>query len=424
MRIKVDDATWESGINNEVEALLAQVNVHELTRMASSLRSGKPCKFHPGQHLGSGANMGYANYHAWIVFDDGVKWLARIPRTTASSDIPLDLVDHLIESEHATLRFLERHLNVSAPKAYGFGLFCNPNNLAGVGYILEDAMPGRHFYAHEATDAQKPYVLDQYADILIDISRVPRQACSLLSDGDDIKAAAIASSRFLSLGKHGPFADPLEYSTSIADFHLDLIADGQLYPEYPKEAFLFYRLLRDKAAPALAATVTTAESSASGSFYLKHVDDKGDHLLVDEGYNITAVIDWQFARFVPACEAFGPSLFTADIGRLYSPAAGLSADDSYVVESLKRKGQNDLAGFASRGDLARQFHFGLASGLSRDEALCMIEAVLFLLDGKVPEKGLREWTEKEWCQVAGDPRREKLENLMTELERERAAGAG
>lgn len=367
--------------------------------------------------------MGCANYHAWIVFDDGVKWLVRIPRTTAFSDIPRDLVDYLIESEYATLKFLERHLSVPAPKAHGFGLFSDPGNLVGVGYILEDAMPGRPFYAQEATDAQKSHVYDQYADMLVEISRVPRrQACSLLLEGEDTRAAAIASNRFLSLGKYGPFTDPLEYFTSIADLHLDLIADGQLYPEYPEEAFLFYGLLRDRVAPVLAATSITAESPTSGFFFLKHVDDKGDHLLVDEDYNITAIIDWQFARFVPACEAFGPSLITADLSKLYSPLAGMNADDSYIAQSLKRKGREDLAGFASGGELARRFHFGLASGLSRSEVLGMIEAVLSLLDGKAPEKGLGEWTENWWGQMAADPRLEKVKKLIAELERERAEG--
>lgn len=316
-------------INNEVEALLTQVDVPELVRIASSLHNEKPCKFNPGKHLGSGAIMGCANYHSWIVFNDGVKRLARIPRTTAFSSIPPDLVDYLIESEYATLKFLE-DLSVPAPKVHGFGLSSDPGNLVGVSYILEDAMPGRPFYAHQATAEQKSHVYNQvFADILIGISRPFReQACFLLPHGEETKEAAIASNRFLSLGKHGPFADPLEDFTSVADLHPDLIADGQLYPEYPKEEFLFYRLFRDQAAPALA----TATAS-TGGFFLKNVDDKRDRMLTDENYNITAVIDWQFARFVPACEAFGPSLFTADLGNLYSPFAELSADDRFLAES-------------------------------------------------------------------------------------------
>ncbi|KAI0428478.1 hypothetical protein F5Y09DRAFT_357673 [Xylaria sp. FL1042] len=412
----LDDVAWEMSINKEIEALLAQVDTDQLVRVASLLRQGEPCKFYPGKHLGAGAIMGCANYHAWIVFDDGVKWLARIPRTTDFSTIPPDLIDYFVESEYATLKLLET-MGVPAPKAHGFGLSSDSDNLVKVSYILEDAMPGQPFYAHQATPEQKSHVYSQYADILINISHFSsKQACSILPHNEKTKEAAIASNRFLSLGKYGPFADPLDYFTSIADLHLELIADGQLYTDYPKEAFLFYRLLRNRAAPALAA----ATASAKG-FFLKHVDDKGDHILVDENYNITAIIDWQFARFVPACEAFGPSLFTADLGDLYNPSStGLSADDISLANCLEQKGRGDLAAFARGSDLARRFHFGLASGLSRSEALRMIGAVLSLLDDEITEDKLESWTENKWDQAVDDPRRGKIGKLVAELEKEKS----
>ncbi|KAI1128936.1 hypothetical protein F5Y10DRAFT_264686 [Nemania abortiva] len=405
----LDNATWEMSINKEVEALLAQLDVDQLTRIASSLRQGKPCKFHPENHLGDGAMMGCANYHAWILFDDGVKWIVRIPRVTFS-DVPPDLVDYLVESEYATLKFLEI-IGVPAPKAHGFGLASNPKNLVKVSYILEDAMPGKPFDVGEATLEQKSHVYSQYADILTKISRfASEQACSLLPHDGETKEAAIASNRFVSLGRYGPFSDALDYFTSIADLHMDLVADGQLYSEYPKEAFLFHRLLRDRAAPALAA----ATASTSG-FFLKHVDDKGDHILVDENYNITAIIDWQFARLVPACEAFGPSLFTADLNGLYNGTVGLSTDDRLLAECLEQKGRRDLAEFAGGSELARRFQFGFSSELPKSEALAMMRAVLSLLGDNVTEKELGDWMEKEWSQVANDPRRGKVEKLVAEL---------
>ncbi|KAK1765081.1 methylglyoxal reductase (NADPH-dependent) [Phialemonium atrogriseum] len=411
----LDDAAWEKSINDEVDALLARVDAPELVRVASSLRNGTAGKLIPGKHLGSGAIMGCANHHSWIVFDDGVKWLARIPRTTAFSDIPQDLIDYLVESEYATLKLLE-DLGVPAPRGHGFGLSSDPENLVGVSYIVEDAMPGQPFDVYQATAEQKSHVYDQLANILIAISHLPgKQASSLLPHGEKTKEAAIASDRFLSLGKHGPFADPLEYFTSIADLHLDLIADGQLHPEYPREAFLFYRLLKNRAASALASA-----AASTGGFFLKHVDDKGDHLLVDENHDITAVIDWQFARLFPACEAFGPSLVTADMGSLYGGSAGISTDDRFLAESLRLKGREDLAEFVGGSELARRFHFGLASGLSRSEALGMIQAVLSLLDGETSEKGLGDWMEREWDQAADDPRRGKIENLVAELERQKS----
>lgn len=101
---KLDDAAWEKTINDEVEALLAQVNVPELVSVASCLRNGNPCNFSPGGHLGRDAMMGCANYYGWIIFNDGVKWFARIPRTTSFSDLPSGIVEHLVESEYATLK--------------------------------------------------------------------------------------------------------------------------------------------------------------------------------------------------------------------------------------------------------------------------------------------------------------------------------
>lgn len=391
--------------------------MEELLRTVASLRGGKACKFVPGKYLGPGAIMGCANYHAWVVFDDGVKWLVRIPRANTFSDIPHDLIEYLVRSEYATLKWLEG-LKTPTPNVHGFGLASDPDNRVGVSYILEDAMPGQPFYTHTANVEQRSKVHGQYASFLIEISgNVVDEACSLLPHGQ----GPVASNRFLKLGQHGAYQNPLDYFKSIAEMHLALIADGQLYPEFPKEAFLFYRFLRDRAAPVLAAS-----SEAISGFFLKHVDDKGDHVLVDEDYNITAVIDWQFARFVPACEAFGPSLFTADLGKLYGGIAGLSADDTSLASKLRQAGRDDLAEMAGGSELPRRFQFGLASGLKRGEVLGMIEAVISILDGDAnkPKGGIEAWLEEEWTLSAGDPWHDEVEQLVRDMKRASPEGEG
>ncbi|KAI9147650.1 hypothetical protein HJFPF1_12680 [Paramyrothecium foliicola] len=261
MRTTIDNTTWGANIRKEVKRLLALVNVDELIHVASFLRHGKACTFKPGQYLGPDALMGCANYHAWIQFDDGVRWLARIPRTTSFSDVPTDLVEYLVQSEYATLKWLER-LGIPTPKAHAFGLASDPTNLVGVSYLLEDAMTGRAFDAYTATSEQKHHVYKQYAAILVKIR----------NHGLDQALRAIQHRAAV--------------FTSVAEAHIELIADGQLYPEYPKEACLFYKLLRDEVAAVLSPVGAEAEK-----FYLKHVDDKGDHILVDADYNITGVID-------------------------------------------------------------------------------------------------------------------------------------
>ncbi|KAH7304672.1 hypothetical protein B0I35DRAFT_382249 [Stachybotrys elegans] len=408
---RVDDATWENNIKREVEALLASINVRKLVEVAESLRGGTKCTFEPGRYLGPGAMMGCANFHGWINFHDGVQWIARFPRTTSFSDVPSDLVEYLVQSEYATLKWLEE-LKIPTPRAHGFGLASDLNNLVGASYLLEDALPGKVYNSYTASAEQKFHVYKQYAAVLSEISKHGLdQACSLLPGGI---TGPIASNRFVTLGIYGPFHSPREYFTSVAESHIELIADGQLYPEYPKEACLFYRLLRDQAAAVL------SPIEMDHRFFLKHVDDKGDHILVDEDYNITGIIDWQFARFVPASEAFSPSLFTADMSMLYKGIPGLGPNDKEFSKLLD-------SGFASN-ELARRFNFGLTSGLKRNEVLRMIGAVLCLLDRESEDKetGDREmsdeeleaWVTEEWRLSSGETWngrvRELLENMQLE----------
>ncbi|KAJ5182489.1 hypothetical protein N7492_000105 [Penicillium capsulatum] len=55
-----------------------------------------------------------------------------------------------------------------------------------------------------------------------------------------------------------------------------------------------------------------------------------DHILVDDEYSITGVIDWTFARVVPVFEAFGASLLTADMDDIYEGKRGRSTRDKYL----------------------------------------------------------------------------------------------
>ncbi|KAK4983105.1 hypothetical protein LTR50_007414 [Elasticomyces elasticus] len=341
----LDDKAWEKAINDEVAELVA--------------------------HLGADAIMGCANYHAHLFFDDGEEWLIRIPRT-GFSDVPAELVEYLVASEYATLKFLES-TQVPAPKAFGFGLASDSTNRVGVNYLLMQALPGKPYYPHEATVEQKSYLLGRLADMLIEISKypLPKARSLFLTDGK-IDVSAVTSNRFVSLGRYGPFDTASDYFISIAEQYLDLISDGQVYHEYPKEAFLFYEVLRQHA-------IDLSANEVPNVFYMKHVDDKGDHLLVNEDYNITGIIDWQFARSVPMCEAFGPSLMTADLNALYSSEAGVTDDDKRLARVLRVRGREDLAGNADRSELVQRFHHGLANGLTRDEVLGMIKGLLAIL---------------------------------------------
>jgi hypothetical protein len=83
-----------------------------------------------------------------------------------------------------------------------------------------------------------------------------------------------------------------------------LIADGQLFTSYPAKAYLLivFLFLRDQIE---AGNLDDRQQELNdGPFYLKHTDDKGDHILVGD-FNV--IINWTFARVVPKYEAFGCS---------------------------------------------------------------------------------------------------------------------
>lgn len=60
--------------------------------------------------------------------------------------------------------------------------------------------------------------------------------------------SAAASDRFVCLDPWGPFKTSADYYSAWAEQYLMLIADCQLYPQFPVEAYLVYQFLKDNAA--------------------------------------------------------------------------------------------------------------------------------------------------------------------------------
>lgn len=388
-------------VEDEISQLVDQINVPELEKRASILKGDVACYFKPSNY--HDAMLGNANYHAWLIFDDGDRWLVRTPRTVFY-DIPQDMVEYFIASEFATLKFLEP-TKVPAPKAFGFGLASDENNAVGVSYLLMECLPGKPFNSDllGAKPQQRQSILAQFAEILIEISKLPVPAAgSLISRVGQTSVSKIASNRFVHLDLSGPFFTTSDYFVAISDQYLDLVADGQVHSQYPTEAFAFYSLARREARVFERSTTVNPEE-----FFLKHVDDKGDHLLLDDQGIITGIIDWQFARFVPAIEAFGPSYLTANLGWLYSSNTGITTLDKQLAAELRQRGAGNLAGYMESHEIARRFHHGLGQDVTKSEAREMLEAWRKILQEVIPSD-LDLW-------IAGicdkDPRWEKVLRL-------------
>ncbi|KAK7397617.1 hypothetical protein QQX98_013015 [Neonectria punicea] len=147
-------------------------------------------------------------------------------------------------------------------------------------------------------------------------------------------------------------------------------------------------------------------SDSKDKFFLKHVDDKGDHLMVDEDLNITSIIDWQMARIVPRREVFALSLVSANIRALCGGDVSLSTKDLELSNALREKGAW-LASYTG-DEKVRRFFWGLGLEPNWAYALPLANAILRVFGF---EQGWDEWKEVALKRYEGD---ERLKVLMEE----------
>lgn len=81
------------------------------------------------------------------------------------------------------------------------------------------------------------------------------------------------------------------------------------------------------------------------------------------------------ARVVPANEAFGPSLVTADMSDIYNGVSSLTVHDHALAHFLTEKGVADLANIMGKDERIRRFFFGLDVDLPWAETLLLIRGI-------------------------------------------------
>lgn len=387
----------------ELKGLNKKIRVENLLLEASQARCGVPCEIDKADSLGRD-QMGGMHVHLRLRFTDGVSWLARTPRQNFTS-FAAHLTDEILLSECAVLKWLES-VQIPAPRLHKYAL--GNENGVGVPYMLVDELPGTPFDQDSATEEQVKKVYSQIAEIQSIIHRHPFDHIgSLTLDSNEIVCVGpITGDRSGFLAQLGPFSDAKAFYVRYAEEHLRLITDGQLWGRYPTDAYLMFKHLRGLA---LQEKVNPLEcAGGKGPFYLKHTDDKGDHILVDSQFNITGIIDWSFARTLPVYDAFGPSLLTADLDQLIRGEEGLSVRDSLFASALDSKCPK-LSGFMRAPDTCRRFIFSLGVGLSPtlEEAIDIFKATVQTLAGHSISNWVG-WREKQFQRWAGDETLQRL----------------
>ncbi|KAF1731191.1 hypothetical protein CRV24_009270 [Beauveria bassiana] len=349
------DAAARRAEEREVAHLISKINTAALEARATHLRSGMPCSIAPLRYdkTTRSAVMGGMNYHVEIRFQDGAVWLARIRRANATSPPPA-LRDYIIQSEVATLLFLEK-TRVPAPKMYDYALE-QPGNPVGVGFILMEKLPGKSLRWSLANEQQRRKIINQISDILIDLRKYPFQDLGSLDNTGQSRVGAFAQeslTNFLQSDMRtiGPFRSMEDYHKSSLGLLIDGIIQEEAYTDRPVDAYLIHRFLLDLV------PLVAPSSSNKGDFYLKHADDKGDHILVDESFNITGIVDWEWAHTAPSSHAFNSPIALLPVADFYHGKNCLGDDELYLARLFREKGQEELAQVVQNGRLQHRFAF-------------------------------------------------------------------
>jgi aminoglycoside phosphotransferase (APT) family kinase protein len=352
-------AAYDSAKQGHLQALLNKVDFDALSSIATRLHDNIPCYIPAFLDVSEQAvpdaeskqildQTGGQNCNLDICFTDGVVWIVRL-RFEEPTVLPHDAQATISISAVETLKFLAR-TNIRTPEVFHHS--CDASEI-GTPYMLMEKLPGKPLQWSDASAQQKTKVMEQLVDVFLELERHPFPATGSLSQGGSVGPFA-QGHMFMSPSKSlGPFSTLEESLTSILTHEIDMIKGGEL-STLATDNFLTH-LWRLQHLPSLLASAT------DDHFYLKHADDKGDHILIDEDYNITGIIDWEFASTETKSLAFSSPCMMWPVQKYYDGSNDLSQEEYEFAQMFRRRGREDMAQMILQGRAWQRFLFFLGT---------------------------------------------------------------
>ncbi|KAJ6184505.1 hypothetical protein N7519_005806 [Penicillium mononematosum] len=220
-----------------------------------------------------------------LTFSDTIQWVARIMLPPYHND---EDVAKLLLSEIASMNFVRSKTTIPVPHIFGHNV---TKNDFGCPYMLMEGLPGTvlgHRMALSIPDSHKKKFAAQLARYVYELSvlQFSKIGCLWYSESGELEISPFQIS--------GSWVKPL--STSLEYFYL--FRKGQtreIHEEHKSEAEW------EAAAWFLEKSLTSmvTEEHVYGPFLLCHLDFHYNNMLVDEDFNITAILDWSNIQTVP-----------------------------------------------------------------------------------------------------------------------------
>ncbi|CCE32319.1 uncharacterized protein CPUR_06179 [Claviceps purpurea 20.1] len=311
-----------------------------------------------------------------MTFEDGVVWLARF-RIVSVIAPPPEVRDYILQSEALTMQFLERHTRVPCPRVFDWACESDPTNTIGVGYILMEKLNGTSLIWQKATAAQKEKIVRQYADIMLELERHPfNKLGSLIATAgirsgeategpaveSQIQVGALADYSTFRSGDGGmplgPFRSSEEAFRAIVEANMRMTVAGEIgSAENVLDLLLAHRFRLDVLNQLPDKTATPEK--VGEQFFLKHADDKGDHILVNDDFDIVGIIDWEWCQTASREQAFSSPCMMWPISAFYNGSNELTEEELLLARVFRERGREDLASCVLHGRKVQRLLFAL-----------------------------------------------------------------
>lgn len=245
--------------------------------------------------------------------------------------------------------------------------------------------------------------------------KVTEEICSLFRHVGEVQTQEIWLE--WTLATIGPFENATEYYTTWTDTLLRLIANRQIFNNFPDDADLVFRYLKKLAKKGRFNPFYPNQKELDRTrFYLKNSGGiTEDKIIVDDDFNVIEIQDWTFARLVPGYEAFGQGAIKLrsqpykNYGQDYDSEGSINANE-YIAATLEAKRRPDLARyFRIRENNICSLAMGMGAGKYQEhgEFLAVFKKILRIAgeikEGKEEEFRWEEWREKQrgsWWEVS------------------------
>ncbi|KAK0636300.1 serine/threonine protein kinase [Bombardia bombarda] len=233
--------------HEQIQTLLSTANIQQLQKAALLARIGQGKAAHPDISCAidtSCFTYGFNNVVLEVSFSDHVYWLAKTQHVSINASEATENAMYM-SNEIATMRTTKNRTSTPVPQVFAYD--CSPSNEVGYPYILMEFLHGRTLggtIVSQVPPEHHPKVARQLADWF--------------------------------------YTDRQESNRMVLDLHPQ-------DPEWNTACWVLKTALPH----------IIVEDRVHGPFPLCHVDLHHGNILFDDGFNLTAVLDWSQAQTVP-----------------------------------------------------------------------------------------------------------------------------